>query len=494
MTLSRLRHRTVFALVAALLTIPACSPKEDRRPITVDAIGKPVELTEPLRNSTQAAAKVLLGATAQGLLRFDSNGEIIGGLAERWIVEDNGQSYIFRLRRARWSDGKPVKAQEVAKLLNARIIANPTLFAGLEPEVRGMTDEVIEIALAAPSPSFMQLVAQPALAIAQSSGGTGPLQKSVKNGIMILRLPEVKGGAEEDTETDQTQAPPPPVHLRASRAPLAFVRFAQGQSDLVLGGRFQHLPYGPVAHVPVSMVRADPVNGLFGLMIEGKTPFLQNKDAREILAMAIDRDWIAKLLNLNGWQLSTTILPGQLDLGRAPTRPGWADRALELRRSYARSVVTNWAHMNGPIPTLTIALPAGPGARMLYYALANDFTTIGLSLETVPWDAPADLRLIDEVAPFDSALWYLARVACPASQHCDKAAKTALDLDKARAAKSDEERSAALGAAETAILAENIFIPIGQPIRFSLVRPRLTGFQPSPRAIHPLTSLIQQRH
>jgi peptide/nickel transport system substrate-binding protein len=41
------------------------------------------------------------------------------------------------------------------------------------------------------------------------------------------------------------------------------------------------------------------------------------------------------------------------------------------------------------------------------------------------------------------------------------------------------------------VLAENTFIPIGAPIRFALVRGRLTGYQPSPRAIHPLNALIK---
>ena len=46
-------------------------------------------------------SRVLLQSTAQGLVRFDASGQIEPGLAERWIVIDNGMSYIFRLRDAR---------------------------------------------------------------------------------------------------------------------------------------------------------------------------------------------------------------------------------------------------------------------------------------------------------------------------------------------------------------------------------------------------------
>jgi oligopeptide transport system substrate-binding protein len=58
-------------------------------------------------------------------------------------------------------------------------------------------------------------------------------------------------------------------------------------------------------------------------------------------------------------------------------------------------------------------------------------------------------------------------------------------------AQSDQERQAALDSAEMAIVGQNNFIPIGMPIRFSLVRGRLTGFQPSPRAVHPLNALVK---
>jgi peptide/nickel transport system substrate-binding protein len=47
-----------------------------------------------------------------------------------------------------------------------------------------------------------------------------------------------------------------------------------------------------------------------------------------------------------------------------------------------------------------------------------------------------------------------------------------------------------LSEAERLIVAHASYIPLGQPIRWSLVSRRLTGFQPSPRGIHPLNKLI----
>ncbi|MET0241494.1 MAG: ABC transporter substrate-binding protein, partial [Sphingobium sp.] len=185
----------------------------------------------------------------------------------------------------------------------------------------------------------------------------------------------------------------------------------------------------------------------------------------------------------------TTILPDQLDLGRAPTAADWSTRDLALRQSYARSVVDNWTKLHAAPPTLRIALPDGPGARMLFRAISQDYAAIGLSVVLVPWDAPADLRLIDEVAPFDSALWYLARLGCDLNRLCSKEGEA--KLTAAREARSEADRSRTLGEAETLILAAANYIPLGMPIRFSLVRPRLTGYALSPRARHPLNALFR---
>ena len=60
---------------------------------------------------------MLLANVAQGLVRFDSAGNIVGGLAERWNVSDDGLSYIFRLASTEWPDGRKITAQQVARLL-----------------------------------------------------------------------------------------------------------------------------------------------------------------------------------------------------------------------------------------------------------------------------------------------------------------------------------------------------------------------------------------
>src|SRR3546814_19277250 len=94
-----------------------------------------------------------------------------------------------------------------------------------------------------------------------------------------------------------------------------------------------------------------------------------------------------------------------------PSQPGGNERNIEERRIYARDVGSSWTARHGPLEPLRIALPAGSGSNLLFRILSSDFARIGVPSVRVDRAADADLRLIDEVAPYDSALWYLGRIS-----------------------------------------------------------------------------------
>ena len=96
-----------------LFALAGCDARRDAGAVVASVIGGRPELKEPARGSLTEADRLLLDSTAQGLVRFDASGQIEPGVAERWTVIDGGMSYIFRIRDATWSDGKPVTAAEV---------------------------------------------------------------------------------------------------------------------------------------------------------------------------------------------------------------------------------------------------------------------------------------------------------------------------------------------------------------------------------------------
>ncbi|MBT2185531.1 ABC transporter substrate-binding protein [Sphingobium sp. H33] len=471
--------------MAGLLGAAACDVQPNDSPVKVDVIGHAEQAASPLRDSNAPAAKVVLGAVAQGLLSYDGRGEIVDALAESWIVEDGGQSYIFRLKRLHWPDGELVKAEEVARLLRERMRANPLSLAGLKPEVRAMTDRVIEIRLDVALPAFLQLLAQPQFGILSRAGGTGPYLSSGKAGLIALK--PISGSQLEGEEAREPKSVEQRL-LEVNRGALAIVRFKAGQTDLVLGGRFQHLRLVPAAGLTFGDLRVDPVSGLLGLAFTGSSDFLQDITIRDALSRVVDRAAFAAALGLQGWHTADTPLPAPLELDRPPSVPAWSGQPMADRIASARQIVARWTASQGDPPVLRIALPEGAGASLLFVRLARDFSQIGVRVDRVPIDAPADLRLIDEVAPFDSALWYLSRLDCAAKSLCDPAASKL--LASARGAHDEAEQSRLLGEAEQKIVAYVGYIPLGAPIRWALAGKRLSGFQASPRGIHPLNRLI----
>ncbi|OJY61647.1 MAG: hypothetical protein BGP16_06565 [Sphingobium sp. 66-54] len=474
-----------LALAATLLAAASCTGDRDQSPVKVDLIGQASEILNPLRASDTPAGKAMLGATAQGLLAFDARGEVMDALAESWIVEDGGQSYIVRLKRAVWADGEPVKAEAVARLLRERFRANPNWLAGLKPQVRAMTDRVIEIRLDAALPAFLQLLAQPQFAILSGDSGTGPYRAKRQDAQFDL----VPVGSVAAGEGATEHEPPPVDHriVQASSGARALVRFRERRTDLVLGGRFQHLLLVPAAGFSMADLRVDPVSGLFGLALTGRSAFLADGNVRDALSRVIDRAALASTLGLPTWATFDHPLPASLELDRAPTMPVWADSPRETRVTIARRAVEHWRVSHGEPPLLRVALPEGAGATVLFRRLARDFAELGVRIDRVAMDDTADLVLIDEVAPFDSAFWYLSRLDCAAKLLCDKRASDL--LASARQADTAAEQTRLLGEAERLIADYGGYIALGQPIRWALASRRLTGFQPSPRGIHPLNKL-----
>ncbi len=171
--------------------------------------------------------------------------------------------------------------------------------------------------------------------------------------------------------------------------------------------------------------------------------------------------------------------------------PAWINLSLTERRRNAATIVRNWQRGpgNGEAPLLLIALPKGPGARMLFARLRADLARGGVEARSVALTANADLRLIDEVAPSSDAGWYVRRLACRRGLACDP------DTDPLVAAidtaDDAQARAAALANAEAAIVRHGAFMPLAGPLRWSLSSPRTTGVRPNVRGRHSLIRLRQ---
>ena len=488
--------RSTALILATLLMVGGCGKAGGEDQVTVSVIGRETRLRDPAAGLPRRADAALLGGVAQGLVRLDANAQVEPGLARRWAISEDGLYYTFRLDHER-ADADRV-ARQLRRLIGRyRDRSLGTALDGVD-EVVAVTPEVIEIRLSAPRPELMALLGGPAFALLFNGQGSGPLLIDGAVGrLTILKPPPVA----DDVEDEQVKAAARRrIDLRGERAGLAVARFANGDATLVTGGGFNDHIYVHLANIPPRNVLIDPATGLFGFRVARRSSALMAPEVRQALAMALDRDAIGAALGIPGWRSIQAILPPGLTDIAQPTRPFWAQafdnvrgaegRAFADRVGTARRIIATWRSENGidgRLP-LRLAMPDGPGSAILLATIRRQWRAIGVEAIRVGTGESADLRLIDEVAPADQADWFLAHFLCdrggPCSEQADRAFKIARSTGdpalRARMISETEERLAAIAP----------FIPIAQPVRWSLAPPDLPGFKLNARAIHPLAPLI----
>ena len=482
--------RFAFALLPMLLA--ACGTGgdvPDDAPVTVSVIGPVPRMTgggTGRRAMTEPDA-VLLAATAQGLVRFDAIGQIEPGLAIRWDVSDDGLYYTFRL-----GPDAAMDARAVARQLRAA--AAP---AGRKPlaselsaiaEIVAVTDEVVEIRLSAPRPDLLQLLAQPALALTAGRGDGGPFRIAGREGRARRAFRLSPLGADDAPPGAGATGAAADIVLRGERAAMAVARFKAGKAGVVLGGTFADIAIARTDGGAATTLRIDPATGLFGLIVVDNRGLLSAPENRRALALALDRERIVRLF-ADGWAARTGLLPPGTDDLPDPVVPDWSVAALPLRRAAAAATIADWRRRNPDAAParLRIAMPAGPGARMLFALVAQDWRRIGVDSVAVAAGAPADLALTDLVAPSSSVAWYLHRFACARGGPCSERADGALRA--ASAAPDPVSRTARLADADRILSDLDLFIAIATPLRWALVAPNLRGYRDNPRAVHALDRL-----
>jgi peptide/nickel transport system substrate-binding protein len=493
-----MRSRRQYRLALCALFLLAGCGKQPPAEVRVAVIGDgPLNLGDALAPPATEAQATLRLAIAQGLVRFDSDGQVESGLAERWNVSDDGLSYIFRLASGQWPDGRKIMARDVVRILTRQIRSNrehPTREAlGAVAEVVAMTDRVIEIRLRAPRPNLLPLLAQPEFALIREGVGSGPFapaepaedaepKDDAKPGpAATVRLTRSLRGVDGDPATRED------VSLTALPAARAIAAFAANRLDVVLGGTVTDLPLTRRVKLDRGTLRFDPAAGLFGLAPVRANGPLAEPDIRHLLGEAIDRPALIAALRVPGLGPRATLLEAGLDGLVDPAQPAWMAQPLAERRP-ALTAEARRLFGETERPKLIVALPEGPGGDLIFARLFADWGAIGIGVERASRGRPADLRLIDSVAPSTSPAWYLRQFRCAATPICVKAADELLQA--AREAPIAAQRAALFAQVATMFDEAALFIPLAAPVRWSLVGDRANGFKENRFARHPLTGIV----
>jgi len=159
--LSRRGFIAASSVTLATLLLPRAGRAADAGVLTFGLSAYPPSLA-PFIHAGTAAATVKL-QIYRGLLGYDSEGNVIGELAEKW--EQAGETgYIFHLRKnAVFQNGEPVTASDVVWSLHEITKSGSTAY--LAPDlsvissVDALDEKTVKIGLTAPTASFLKLLA-----------------------------------------------------------------------------------------------------------------------------------------------------------------------------------------------------------------------------------------------------------------------------------------------------------------------------------------------
>lgn len=100
----------VLCFIISLLCFIGCG-SDEAYVLYFELDSSPQTLDPQLVNGK--SEELLVKNLFEGLMRENSNGEIVNGAASNYSVSDDGKTYTFTLRKdAKWSDGKALKAED----------------------------------------------------------------------------------------------------------------------------------------------------------------------------------------------------------------------------------------------------------------------------------------------------------------------------------------------------------------------------------------------
>ncbi len=103
----------ILTAVIIMLALSACekdTPHPEDEIIEYTLNSEPLSLDPQIANDNPSV--MIIKNIFEGLVREDSNGNIVPGNAEKWEISENGTKYVFHLYETYWSNGDTVTADD----------------------------------------------------------------------------------------------------------------------------------------------------------------------------------------------------------------------------------------------------------------------------------------------------------------------------------------------------------------------------------------------
>lgn len=311
------RKKAGIALFAALLSLSASYAHA----AGVLTIGRNEDSTtfDPIK-SAQNVDNWVFSNVFDVLVRVDATGtKLIPGLAESWSVSDDGLSYTFKLRDAKFSDGSPVTAEDAAFSLTRIRDDKGSLWSDSFKIIDTATasdDKTLVVKLKGKSVPFISMMALPNASVLpkkliESEGADAFAEKPVGSGAFML---------EEWRRGDRIILKKNPNYWDASHVSLDGVEWVvvpddntrilnvqTGQLDVAIT-----IPFSRVSELKKDdklTVRMDPSTREDHMLINHEHGALAKKEVRQALDMAIDKKAIVEAAVFGIGEVANSYIP-----------------------------------------------------------------------------------------------------------------------------------------------------------------------------------------
>lgn len=512
-----------FLAAAGCRACPADTAPAGAGPVFRVAMWDPETLDPSL--AADESSVTIARSLFEGLLRPPvGNGDPRPGVASEYEVSSDGLVYTFRLRpEARWSDGRPVTAEDFAyawrRVLDPEtgsrsaplldVIEGAEAFRrgrATDLGVRAVDSATLQVRLAVPTPTFLFLLTYPAFAPVRrdvvEAGGrqwTRP-GRLVGNGAfrLVENDPKVRVVVERNPFYWNAEA------VALDRVEFVFLEDERTAWDWYRAGRVDWLK-GTLTRDQIPEARrlpgdfhADPVLCTYYTVLRVERSPLDDERVRQALDLAVDKERLVQEVLMGGqtpaWSLVPPVIRGPT--GYEPPSGGEFDPAR------ARSLLARVEAERGPLPPLTWLYNQGEVHRMVGEFLQAQWRQhlgIEVRLQALEWKTLLDRQ---QRGDFEMArASWCADVVDPGNflevfdstgpSNYPGFADAEYDRLVASARREPENRTrlALLRQAETRLLAARPILPLYHYTRLYLLNPRARGFEPNLLDVHPLEDI-----
>lgn len=462
------------------------------------------------------------------LVSYGPEGELVPGLAERWEMDETGETLTLYLRDGlEWSDGKPLTANDalfgLRRLLNPEIAAyNAQLYYPIEgalavnvgdapPEslgVEALDEHTLRIHLERPTAWFMQALAMSEAAplpehyltqrgerwiIPGQTPVSGPFtlaQWQPQDHVTLTKNPAYY--AAENVALDEA------IFYPIEDANTALTRYRAGELDIsysgVPGQQFAWIE----EHLPEAL-EVSPMLGSYFYMFNmaNDSPFSDVR-VREALNLASRREVITDQILGMGQIPSYWFVPRVTD-GGTQGAMAFVEMPMEARLDRARQLLQEAGY--GPDDPLEIELRYNTldDHRRVAVALAAMWQPLGIEVTLNNSEAATHYATVNAghfelarygmVATIDDPYDFLGAYASGGSAARSTGYHNAVFdelVERSSHALDAQERATLLTQAQQTLLDDYALLPIYDYVNTALVSPRVSGWHSTPMDVHPL--------